>query len=84
MNTVAKMRVYEIARDIGIPNKDLISKIRALGLEGAASTFDVKFYKEKPDDEIEVFDCQSLASDKQKQKMREALERMEAHAEEEG
>jgi translation initiation factor IF-2 len=27
------MRVYEIAREVGIPNKDLISKIRAMGLE---------------------------------------------------
>ncbi len=27
------MRVYEIAKEIGIPNKDLITKIRALGLE---------------------------------------------------
>ena len=27
------MRVYEIAKEIGIPNKDLIAKIRALGLE---------------------------------------------------
>jgi translation initiation factor IF-2 len=29
----AKMRVYEIAREVGIPNKDLLAKIRALGLE---------------------------------------------------
>src|SRR5215208_1030947 len=28
-----KMRVYEIAKEVGIPNKDLIAKIRALGLE---------------------------------------------------
>ena len=27
------MRVYEIAKEVGIPNKDLIAKIRALGLE---------------------------------------------------
>src|SRR5688500_2288486 len=27
------MRVYEIAREVGIPNKDLLTKIRALGLE---------------------------------------------------
>ena len=27
------MRVYEIAKEVGIPNKDLITKIRALGLE---------------------------------------------------
>ncbi len=27
------MRVYEIAREVGIPNKDLLAKIRALGLE---------------------------------------------------
>ena len=27
------MRVYEIAREVGIPNKELITKIRALGLE---------------------------------------------------
>jgi translation initiation factor IF-2 len=33
MTTGAKMRVYEIARDVGIPNKDLIVKIRGLGLE---------------------------------------------------
>src|SRR5437868_14202194 len=31
--TGAKMRVYEIAKEVGIPNKDLITKIRALGLE---------------------------------------------------
>ena len=31
--TGAKMRVYEIAREVGLPNKDLITKIRALGLE---------------------------------------------------
>ena len=29
----AKMRVYEIAKEVGIANKDLIAKIRALGLE---------------------------------------------------
>ncbi|HET6613448.1 MAG TPA: translation initiation factor IF-2 [Kofleriaceae bacterium] len=33
MTTGAKMRVYEIAREIGLPNKELIAKIRALGLE---------------------------------------------------
>src|SRR5262245_22833018 len=33
MSTGAKMRVYEIAREVGIHNKDLIAKIRALGLE---------------------------------------------------
>src|SRR5262245_31094079 len=33
MSTGAKMRVYEIAREVGIPNKDLLAKIRALGLE---------------------------------------------------
>src|SRR5215475_2995912 len=27
------MRVYEIAKEVGLPNKDLIAKIRALGLE---------------------------------------------------
>src|SRR3954468_4116992 len=27
------MRVYEIAKEVGLPNKDLITKIRALGLE---------------------------------------------------
>src|SRR5690349_11078562 len=27
------MRVYEIAKEVGIPNKDLLAKIRALGLE---------------------------------------------------
>jgi translation initiation factor IF-2 len=31
--TTAKIRVYELAREIGVPNKELISKIRALGLE---------------------------------------------------
>src|SRR5207237_1783813 len=31
--TGEKMRVYEIAKEIGIPNKDHIAKIRALGLE---------------------------------------------------
>src|SRR3954466_12200762 len=31
--TEEKMRVYEIAKEVGIPNKDLIAKIRALGLE---------------------------------------------------
>ena len=33
MTTGAKMRVYEIAREVGLPNKELIAKIRALGLE---------------------------------------------------
>ncbi|MBP9207591.1 MAG: translation initiation factor IF-2 [Kofleriaceae bacterium] len=33
MTTGAKMRVYEIAREVGIPNKDLLAKIRSLGLE---------------------------------------------------
>src|SRR5215216_780887 len=33
MSTGAKMRVYEIAKEVGIPNKDLLAKIRALGLE---------------------------------------------------
>ena len=27
------MRVYEIAKEVGIANKDLLAKIRALGLE---------------------------------------------------
>jgi translation initiation factor IF-2 len=27
------MRVYEIAKEVGIPNKELLAKIRALGLE---------------------------------------------------
>jgi len=31
--TGAKMRVYEIARQVGLPNKELIAKIRALGLD---------------------------------------------------
>ena len=31
--STAKMRVYEIAREVGLPNKELIGKIRALGLE---------------------------------------------------
>src|SRR5437660_7620532 len=31
--TGAQMRVYQIANEVGIPNKDLIAKIRALGLE---------------------------------------------------
>src|SRR6266545_6277213 len=29
----AEMRVYEIAREVGLPPKELIAKIRALGLE---------------------------------------------------
>jgi translation initiation factor IF-2 len=33
MSAGAKMRVYEIAREVGIPNKELIAKIRGLGLE---------------------------------------------------
>ncbi|WP_428263711.1 translation initiation factor IF-2 [Haliangium sp.] len=33
MTTGAKMRVYEIAKELEIPNKELIAKIRALGLE---------------------------------------------------
>ena len=33
MTGTTKMRVYEIAREVGLPNKELISKIRALGLE---------------------------------------------------
>ncbi len=33
MSTGAKMRVYEIAREVGLPNKELLVKIRALGLE---------------------------------------------------
>ena len=28
-----KMRVYEVAKEVGVPNKELIAKIRALGLE---------------------------------------------------
>src|SRR4051812_29270630 len=32
-NTGAIMRVYEIAREVGLANKDLLAKIRALGLE---------------------------------------------------
>jgi translation initiation factor IF-2 len=28
-----KMRVYEVAREVGVANKDLVSKIRALGIE---------------------------------------------------
>src|SRR6187401_947641 len=32
-STGARMRVYEIAREVGLPNKELIAKIRALGLE---------------------------------------------------
>ncbi len=31
--TGTKMRVYEIAREVGLPNKELIAKIRQLGLE---------------------------------------------------
>ncbi len=31
--SMAKMRVYEIAREVGLANKELIGKIRALGLE---------------------------------------------------
>ncbi len=33
MTSGAKMRVYEIAKELEIPNKELIAKIRALGLE---------------------------------------------------
>ncbi|MCG8419940.1 MAG: translation initiation factor IF-2 [Proteobacteria bacterium] len=33
MSTGAKMRVYEIARELKVSNKELISKIRAIGLE---------------------------------------------------
>jgi translation initiation factor IF-2 len=33
MTSGAKMRVYEIAKELDIPNKELIAKIRALGLE---------------------------------------------------
>src|SRR5438105_471038 len=33
MSTEAKMRVYEIAREAGIPSGDLVTKIRAMGLE---------------------------------------------------
>jgi translation initiation factor IF-2 len=33
MSTGAKMRVYEIAKELNVPNKELIAKIRALGLE---------------------------------------------------
>src|SRR5688572_722788 len=33
MMSGAEMRVYEIAREVGLPNKELIAKIRALGLE---------------------------------------------------
>ena len=55
--------------------KDTQSKGRSFG-SGAASTFDVQFYKEKPDDGTETFECQSLASEKQKQKMKMALEKL--------
>src|SRR5579859_5822139 len=32
--TVAgKVRLYEVAKDLGLPNKDLVAKVRALGIE---------------------------------------------------
>src|SRR5215470_638407 len=31
--SVQKMRVYEVAKDVGLANKDLVDKIRALGIE---------------------------------------------------
>src|SRR5260370_24122622 len=30
-----KVRVYEVAKELGIPNKDLVTKIRAMGIEVA-------------------------------------------------
>src|SRR5215470_13853872 len=30
---VQKVRVYEVAKDVGLTNKDLVDKIRALGIE---------------------------------------------------
>src|SRR5690349_9430913 len=30
---VQKVRVYEVAKDVGLSNKDLVDKIRALGIE---------------------------------------------------
>src|SRR5262249_57942200 len=31
--SVQKVRVYEMAKDVGLSNKDLVDKIRALGIE---------------------------------------------------
>src|SRR5215470_3224343 len=31
--TAQKVRVYEMAKDVGLSNKDLVDKIRALGIE---------------------------------------------------
>src|SRR5262249_18255275 len=31
--SVQKVRVYEVAKDVGLSNKDLVDKIRALGIE---------------------------------------------------
>ena len=31
--TTGKVRVYELAKELGVPNKDLVTKIRALGIE---------------------------------------------------
>src|SRR5258706_4321437 len=28
-----KVRLYEVAKDLGLPNKDLVAKVRALGIE---------------------------------------------------
>src|SRR5215208_5962611 len=33
MSTGAKMRVHEIAREMGIPSKDLLAKIHSMGIE---------------------------------------------------
>src|SRR5438094_9378895 len=30
---IQKVRVYEVAKDVGLSNKDLVDKIRALGIE---------------------------------------------------
>src|ERR1700704_2402329 len=29
----SKVRLYEVAKDLGLPNKDLVAKVRALGIE---------------------------------------------------
>src|SRR5215468_11087176 len=31
--TVGKVRLYEVAKDLGLANKDLVAKVRALGIQ---------------------------------------------------
>jgi hypothetical protein len=51
------------------------SKGRTWG-SGAASTLEVKLYKEKPAGGDDLLDCASLADEEQKEKMRKALEKL--------